>query len=142
MLWLRFFFSTQGVINKIRIPKFDLSASVNTSILVVSDSVNNTTLDSIESPVFNEAFVTKKTIMLKNSQTLRLLSLELFGSKEFWVYIYQENLDVISDPNLVAPGIELVIPEKTLYDIDSNNPESIAKAKSIGEKILKEFVKG
>jgi len=104
----------------------------------LGDSVNETPNDTIE-PASNESLYTKETVVLKNSQTLRLLSLELFGSREFWVYIYQENLDVISNPNTIVPGLELVIPEKTSYNIDSNNPESVAKAKSIGEKILEEF---
>lgn len=78
-----------------------------------------------------------KKVRLEQGKTLRLLALDLFGSREFWVYIYLENQDQIPNPNQVPTGLELVIPHKEKYDIDVNNPSSISKAKEMGTKILR-----
>jgi len=68
--------------------------------------------------------------------TLRLLAEELYGNREFWIYIYMENKERIPNPNRVAHGLKLLLPDSSLYDIDPSNPESIAKAKSLGDEVL------
>ena len=73
---------------------------------------------------------TKKRI-LKQGERLTAIALEEFGDKSFWVYIYEENKDIIPDPNNVKAGIELIIPPASKYGIDRNNPESVRKAKDI-----------
>ena len=79
-----------------------------------------------------------ETIVLCDGKTLRILSLEIFGDKAFWVYIYQENIDIISNPNKVNYGLELKIPDINEYFIDNNDPESIYKAKLEGFRVLEE----
>lgn len=88
---------------------------------------------------FSESPVTIDTIVLPIGQTLRLLALDLFGSREFWVYIFMENRDKIKNPNRVASGTMLIVPDKSRYFIDADNPRSIARAKSIGEELLKQY---
>ncbi len=80
----------------------------------------------------------QKIVILGEGETLRLLALELFGDKEFWVYIYQENLDIIPNPNRVKAGLKLKIPDIDKYFINNNDPKSISKAKLEGVKILNE----
>lgn len=53
---------------------------------------------------------------------------EYYGNKVFWVYIYQENKDKITDPNNVPLGTELVIPSKEKYQIDANDTISLKRA--------------
>ena len=66
--------------------------------------------------------------------------IETFRSvKTFWVYIYQENKANIANPNSVPVGTKLIIPEKSKYNIDSNNRESVEKAKALAAKILSEY---
>ncbi len=81
----------------------------------------------------------KNKVILREGQTLRLLALELFGDREFWVYIFQENKDVINNPNNVTSGIELIIPDSELYNIDSENPASVEKAKLTGDAVMDSF---
>lgn len=71
----------------------------------------------------------EETIILGEGKTLRLLALELFGDKAFWVYIYKENLDIIPNPNIVRSGIKLKVPDIDKYFIKKDSPESIYKAK-------------
>ena len=83
--------------------------------------------------------IAQEKVVLEKGKTLRLLSLDLFGSKEFWVYIYLENRDKIHNPNTVPIGAELLVPDRTVYSIDATDTEAIAKARSLAEEILKKF---
>lgn len=78
-----------------------------------------------------------ESLTLGKGETLRTIALDLFGNKEFWVYIYQENIHNINNPNVIPVGTELLIPDVLKYDIDADNPQSIAKAKEKGERIIK-----
>lgn len=80
-----------------------------------------------------------KTVVLPEGKTLRLLALDLWGSREFWIYIYLANKDKISNPNRVPSGIELTLPDKFAYSINAADPHSVDKAKSLGNEILKGF---
>ena len=77
-----------------------------------------------------------ETIILGEGETLRLLALELFGDKTFWVYIYQENIDIIPNPNIVKSGLKLKIPDIDKYFIRKDDSESISKAMQEGIRIL------
>ncbi|MDD2436140.1 MAG: HU family DNA-binding protein [Massilibacteroides sp.] len=61
---------------------------------------------------------------------LTLIALKYYGNKVFWVYIYEHNKAVIKNPNNIQIGTELIIPDASVYGIDANDPESIAKAKA------------
>lgn len=82
---------------------------------------------------------TREKVILEKGKTLRLLAFDLFGSKDFWVYIYLENRDVIHNPNIIPIGTELLVPDRTAYLLDATNAEAIVKAKSIADDILKKF---
>ena len=58
-----------------------------------------------------------------------------YGSYVFWVYIYEENRDKITNPDNVAVGTVVVIPDASKYDIDASSVESIKKAKAKASEI-------
>lgn len=58
-----------------------------------------------------------------------------YGSYVFWVYIYEENKDKIPDPDNVATGTVLVIPDASKYGIDAGSEESVKKAKAKATEI-------
>lgn len=98
-------------------------------------------IDSIEVKIATETLSEKKeskpkTVVLGMGKTLRLLALDHYGHREFWIYIYLENRDKINNPNNVPVGIELVIPSKQKYDINANNHNSIKKAIEKGNEEL------
>ncbi|MDD3356991.1 MAG: HU family DNA-binding protein [Dysgonamonadaceae bacterium] len=80
-----------------------------------------------------------KTVKMIRGKTLRLIALDEFGSREFWVYIYLKNKDKIKNPDVVPVGLELVLPRKTEYAMDAKNPEDVAKAKKLGDEEMKKF---
>lgn len=62
-----------------------------------------------------------------------------YGSKDYWVYIYEENKSKIGNPNNVQPGQVLVIPAAEKYGIVSGNAESLRKAQQKAGEILRKF---
>lgn len=66
---------------------------------------------------------------------LTKMARKYYGRYEFWVYIYEENKDKISDPHHVSPGLVVVIPPAEKYGIDKDNPESVNKAKEKAAKL-------
>lgn len=72
---------------------------------------------------------------IRSGVFLTTLARKYFGHKAFWVYIYEENKDVIKNPNQVPIGTRLTIPSASKYDIDANNRTSVEKAKALAAKI-------
>lgn len=79
------------------------------------------------------------TETIRSGHTLRNIALEYYGHKSFWVYIYEENKDVIKNANNIALGTKLIIPAPSKYGIDPKNPASIEKAKQREAKLFKEM---
>lgn len=80
-----------------------------------------------------------KKVKLKQGRTMRMMGLEYYGNKSFWVYIYEENKSKIPNPNSIPLGTELIIPPASKYGIDANDPKSVEKAISIEQGIFKKF---
>lgn len=75
-------------------------------------------------------------VVVLPGKTLRLIAEEQYGSREFWIYIYLKNRDKIENPNVVAVGTPLIIPDPSEYGIDASDTLSIAKAKALGKRFL------
>ena len=65
-----------------------------------------------------------------------MISLEYYGSKIFWVYLYEYNKSVIKDPNNVPVGTEIQVPAPELYGIDKHSRASAEKAAARQTEIL------
>lgn len=76
---------------------------------------------------------------IRSGVFLTTLARKYFGHKAFWVYIYEENKDVIKNPNQVPIGTRLTIPRASKYDIDANNRTSVEKAKALAAKIQSRY---
>jgi nucleoid DNA-binding protein len=69
-----------------------------------------------------------KKITIRNGQTLTMLALQEYGNKCFWIYIYEENKEIIKNPNSISAGTIIVIPPAEKYGINKNDIASINKA--------------
>lgn len=76
---------------------------------------------------------------IRSGVFLTTLARKYFGHKAFWVYIYEENKDVIKNPNQVPIGTRLTIPSASKYDVDANNRTSVEKAKALAAKIQSRY---
>ena len=111
--------------------------------VVSADTVSNARPDTITTPtVLTETTVpvAKKDTVIYDTvtSTLAQLSRKHFGSYEFWVYIYEENRDVISDPDRVEPNTRVRIPDAKKYGIDANDKSSIKRALAKSSEIANE----
>lgn len=116
---------TKQVVEESDIPK-----PVEESPSVIQEAIPQEVVETVE-PV--------ETTKMEAGKTLRLIALDKYGSREFWVYIYLKNKDKIKNPDVIPVGLELVLPRKSEYDINSNNAESVAKAKKLGDEEMKKF---
>ncbi|MCD8194415.1 MAG: HU family DNA-binding protein [Tannerellaceae bacterium] len=81
-----------------------------------------------ETPVPDNLPTEIATVKIEPGSRLTLIALEHYGHKLFWVYIYEYNKDIITDPNNIPVGTVLKLPAKNLYDIDARNRKSLEKA--------------
>lgn len=75
---------------------------------------------------------------LGNNSRLTLVSLRHYGAKDFWVYIYLYNKDVIKNPNHIKAGTKIKVPmldNTKLVNPDSEH--SILTAKEIQHEFVK-----
>ena len=111
------------------------AASADTMSEVRPDTITTpTVLTETTVPVAEKDTVIYDTV----TSTLAQLSRKHFGSYEFWVYIYEENRDVISDPDRVEPNTRVRIPDAKKYGIDAKDKSSIKKALEKSQEIAKE----
>ncbi len=60
-----------------------------------------------------------------------------YGVKEFWVYIYEANMDQFTSPDQIAPGKVLKIPKLNPVLADKNNPRCMEYALKLHDLYLK-----
>lgn len=75
-------------------------------------------------------------VKIETGSRLTLISLEYYGSKIFWVYLYDYNKAAIKDPNNIPVGTEILVPAPRLYGIDKHSRASIDKAAARQTEIL------
>lgn len=75
-------------------------------------------------------------VKIEPGSRLTLISLEYYGSKIFWVYLYEYNKAVIKDPNNVPIGTEIKVPDPSVYGIDRFSRASVDKAAELQTEIL------
>lgn len=72
-------------------------------------------------------YIAKERIVF--GRNLAQMALKYYGSRDFWVYIYQANKENVSNPNKISFGTLIRIPKLDASLIDLNNPECVDKAK-------------
>jgi nucleoid DNA-binding protein len=85
-------------------------------------------------PVQNTLLATET---MQEGSRLTIYARKYYGSKYFWVYIYEANKDIIKNPDNVPVGTKIKIPKLDSKLIDLNNPESLVKAKELEKKYLR-----
>ena len=115
----------------------DSIADQTATDITVADSVVATTADTVpESAEPAETTPAVVTDTVTPRRYLTTMSRKYYGDYRFWVYIYLENRDIITDPNRIKPGTAVVIPPAEKYGIDPDDPESVAKANEKIQSIL------
>ena len=79
------------------------------------------------------------TVTLNEGSRLTWISLKQYGHKDYWVYIYEANRDIVKNPNAIAIGTRLRIPRLAPELIDTTNPETIEYARYLHDVYVKKF---
>ena len=77
------------------------------------------------------------TVTLNEGSRLTWISLKQYGHKDYWVYIYEANRDIVKNPNAIAIGTRLRIPQLAPELIDTTNPETIEYARYLHNVYVK-----
>jgi nucleoid-associated protein YgaU len=111
------------------------------------DSIDNIEVDKtspIYSEQFSDIFNRKReyvefvdTVVLNEGSRLTWISLKQYGHKDYWVYIYEANRDIIKNPNAIKIGTKLRIPKLAPELIDATNPETIEYARYLHDVYVK-----
>lgn len=76
------------------------------------------------------------TVKIESGSRLTLISQEYYGSKLFWVYLYEYNKSKIKDPNNIPVGTEIEVPAPEKYGINAQDRASTEKAAARQTEIL------
>ena len=75
------------------------------------------------------------TDTITKTNYLSIIALNHYGKAEFWVYLYDENKALITDPDHVPVGTVIVVPPASKYGIDPNDPASLQTARQRAKEI-------
>ena len=84
--------------------------------------------------VFNDFIASER---MKAGTRLTIISKRYYGSKDFWVYIYEANKERISNPDHIPIGTLIRIPKLNPRLIDLSNPRCVEKAKQLHDIYVK-----
>lgn len=77
---------------------------------------------------------TLKEITVKDGDRLVMYALESYGSKDFWVYIYEANRDKLRSPGVLPTGVKIKVPKMDGRLVDPNSQEALDFAHKLAKK--------
>ena len=118
---------------------------VPSTLVIPKDTTKNDSIDSKQivdslQILFDNPRVYKEFIdaeQITPGSRLALMSLHYYGSKDFWVYIYEANMNKISNPDKIPTGTLIRIPKLDPRLIDVSNPRCLKKAKDLHDLYVK-----
>ncbi|MED9995903.1 MAG: HU family DNA-binding protein [Paludibacteraceae bacterium] len=83
------------------------------NVLVPADTVKAAPEITLETYTYKDALnaPVRETVTVIDGSRLTMVAYRAYGHKAFWVYVYDANRNVLSSPNAVEKGMELVIPD-------------------------------
>ena len=130
---------TPPVAQTIIVPK---DTTVNDSVDDEVAAVEKESVDSLQlmfdNPRVYTKFIGSETV--KPGSRLTIMSKQYYGSKDFWVYIYEANKENIPNPDRISEGTIIRIPKLDSRLIDVTNPRCIKKAKELHDIYVKNKV--
>lgn len=75
---------------------------------------------------------------VSEGEWLASIALKLYGHKPFWGYIYEVNRDLLKSPDDIKAGMQLYLPNKDYFGIDTASVQSIQQAAIHAATLLNE----
>lgn len=70
----------------------------------------------------------EEKITIQEGDKLADIAQRKYGHRAFWVYIYEENRELLPDPHHPTVGQKLTLPASKKYGIDPSNTKSVSRA--------------
>lgn len=86
------------------------------------------TTATIKNEVNTWANSPQEMITIQDGDNLADIAKRKYGHKAFWVYIYEENRELLPAPPHAPTGQKLTLPAAKKYGIDPNNTKSVSRA--------------
>lgn len=116
-----------------------VAVMVDSTLLAYQDSVSNAEVSAkfdihtytrkmaAEAPV-------REAVTVIDGSRLTMVAYRAYGSKDFWVYVYDANRDVLRSPSGVNKGMELKIADLPPELTDPDSPEALEFARELAQK--------
>jgi len=111
----------------------ELAANYATANPITSADESTTHEHKHENTVSTTKIITDT---VRGNRYLTTMARDHYGKKLFWVYIYEENKNIISDPDNIASNTVVIIPPADKYGIKLGDKQSEADAQRRAEAIL------
>lgn len=76
----------------------------------------------------------REVVTVIDGSRLTMVAYRAYGSKDFWVYVYDANRDVLRRPSDVNKGMELKIADLPRELVDPDSEEALEFARELGKK--------
>jgi nucleoid-associated protein YgaU len=76
---------------------------------------------------------------ITNKRFLTSMAKQYYGRKDYWVYIYRANLDIIGNPNMITAGTKVRIPRREEFATGKTEKETIDKAHELAAEIYAKY---
>jgi nucleoid-associated protein YgaU len=73
--------------------------------------------------------VSGKKRTIQDGDRLTTIAFEEYGNKNFWIYLYEENKQIMKNPDQITSGMTIIIPPAEKYGINKKDEKSIEEAK-------------
>lgn len=107
-----------------------------------TDSVISVT-DDIAADSYHPAVSATAGILCTDTVTVRRyithMAKDYYGDRNFWVYIYEANKDVLGHPERTLPGTVVNIPTPSSIPANPSNPDDIKQARLLAAEIYARF---
>jgi len=82
---------------------------------------------------------TATKVKVRRGDRLVNFSLQNYGEKVFWTYLYLANRDILSNPNSLPEGTVIRIPKAPKSVVNANDPASLTKARAVEVRLKERY---
>lgn len=125
-----------------------LLAIADSMLFSYQDSVSNAIANEYTSEPVKEPAITfdnydykmamnapvREVVTVIDGSRLTMVAYRAYGHKDFWVYVYDANRDVLRRPSGIAKGMSLKIADLPAELVDPKSEEALAKAHELAKK--------
>ena len=140
--WRNILIPQQNTLKPSQIKVPEVVVKVDTIEAVIEDTLPVVAVDSVAKEITLENYTyqdalnapVREMVTVIDGSRLTMVAYRAYGHKAFWVYVYDANRNVLSSPNAVEKGMQLVIPDLPLSIVNPKSKLCIDKALELAKQ--------